>query len=224
MTVSMAEADASTFGDGVKSYIGDVSTVNIGTLNTVLDTTTGASYDRINGSGYRVAMFPIGIQAAPAQGDPCFVCELTQTEAMTEVSSGSVLTISAKFAGWSNTAASVLYANPWGRLLHAKAAETAVNTAVGIDDTGASSTAGGYMMYQLFTSNGTVTLKTQDAATNTNPSFADLVASGSLNASVTPAAGIVTLSKTATVRRYLRWQLVLGTATTATFALAFVRA
>ena len=41
--------------------------------------------------------------------------------------------------------------------------------------------------------------------------------------SVTPASGMVAISTTATVRRYLRWQISLGTATTATFALAFIR-
>ena len=79
------------------------------------------------------------------------------------------------------------------------------------------------MIYQLFSSDGTVTLKTQDASTDSNPSFGDLLTSGSLDASAIPVAGIVALSKTATVERYTRWQIVLGTATTCTFALMFVR-
>jgi hypothetical protein len=80
-------------------------------------------------------------------------------------------------------------------------------------------------MYQVFAGNGTATLKVQDAATNTNPSFADLsgATSGSVNCA-TPSAGVVAISTTATVRQYLRWQIVFGTATTVTFALAFVRA
>ena len=79
------------------------------------------------------------------------------------------------------------------------------------------------MAYQLFSSNGTVNLKVQDAGTNSNGSFSDLVASGLITAAVTPAAALVPLSRTAAVNKYLRWQITLGTATTATFAIAFCR-
>jgi hypothetical protein len=40
----------------------------------------------------------------------------------------------------------------------------------------------------------------------------------------TPKFGIIELAKTATVGRYLRWQIALGTASSVTFALAFMRA
>ena len=77
-------------------------------------------------------------------------------------------------------------------------------------------------MYQVFSGDGTASIKVQDASTNSDVSFADLLSSGSVNFS-TPKSGIVALAKTATVKRYVRWQIALGTATTVTFALAFVR-
>ena len=85
---------------------------------------------------------------------------------------------------------------------------------------------GGDMAYHLFTSDDAVTLKGQHAAANEDGSFADLggCTSGSIDASAAPVSGfVVTTAKTTTVNRYLRWQIDLGVANTATFALAFVR-
>lgn len=47
--------------------------------------------------------------------------------------------------------------------------------------------------------------------------------SGSIDASVTPVSGMVALGVTAAVRRYTRWQLAFGTATTATFVCGLIR-
>lgn len=216
------EANATTYGDNVKGYLPNFATVNIGTLNTVLDNSTGASHALMQSQASRTVLIAIGIQAAPAEGDPAFCGVYLQKEYMTETGDG-VVTISAPFAGWAADASSLAYSKGWGVLLAPKAARTAVNSAVGVDDRGAATSRGGYMCYQLFSSNGTVNLKVQDAATNTGGSFTDLAATGLIDASSAPKHGIVALSPTATVRRYLRWQLAFGTATTATFAIAFVR-
>lgn len=224
LTWSLGEEDATVLSDPVKNALAGQAMINIGTINAVLDNTTGTSHDLLNTVTERVILLPIGIRATPAAGDPAFMGTFLQKDHMTEATTGTAVTISAPFSGWSNNASSLLYGNPWGVLLHAKGAETTVNSSTGIDDRGASSAKGGYMVYQCFSSNGTVTLKTQDASTNVSGSFADLVSSGSINASVTPVAGMVALSPTATVNRYLRWQIVLGTATTVTFAIGFVRA
>ncbi len=122
----------------------------------------------------------------------------------------------------------ISYHNPWGSLVHALAAETAVNSAIGYDDgAGGQTTKGGWMMYQITAVEGTgnVTTKIQDAATNTNPSFADLsgATSGAIANTAVPASGVVALAITATVRQFLRWQIVLSGITSVTFALAFVR-
>jgi hypothetical protein len=113
------------------------------------------------------------------------------------------------------------YARPWGVLLHAKAARTAANTATGLDQL-AQTLKGGFMMYHVFAGNGTAAVKVQHADTNLNGSFADLLTSGVIDCA-TPKSGIVQLSKSATVERYTRWQIALGTATTVTFAIAFNR-
>lgn len=224
LTWSYTEADATTIGDSVKNALPDVATVNVGAISAVLDNTTNASHDRLNGQRTSTILIPIGGRAAPAQGDPCFQGVFMQKEFTTMPNTGNAVTISANYSGWAGEASSLLYSNPWGWLLAPKSARTTINSAIGIDDYGAATAKGGFMCYQLFTSNGTVNMKVQDAATNTDVSFADLAASGLVTAAVTPTAGIVALSPTATVRRYLRWQMTLGTATTATFAIGFVRA
>lgn len=218
------EADTTTLGDGVKSAMPDNVHITPTAINTIFsNTATTGSHIIMQAQETSVLMMPIGIRADPAQGDPCFMGQFMQKDFMTETAVGDTVSINSPYSGWAAEGATLLYSKPWGYLLHAKGAETAVNTAVGIDDNGAASAKGGYMVYQLFSSNGTVNIKVQDAATNTNVSFADLVASGLVDASATPKSGLVALSTTATVRQFLRWQITLGTATTCTFATAFVR-
>ena len=122
---------------------------------------------------------------------------------------------------------SLAYSACWGNLVHPKGAETAANTAVTtLDDRGAATTNGGLFVYHLFSSDGTVTLSLDDSATNANnAAFAALsgATSGSIDASVTPKSGIIALSNTATIRRYVRWQIALGTATTCLFSCSLIR-
>lgn len=219
---SFDETDLTTITDAVKGILPGHAMFGVGTQNGVMDNTATSGLHTLMaagaGSKYAV-MIPIGIQAAPAQGDPAYCGEFELSSYMSE---GPYVNL--QWAQPSVAGTTLAYKRPWGSLLHASGAETAVNTAVGIDDIGASSALGGYLMYQVFAGNGTATIKVQDAATNTNPSFADITGatSGSVDCS-TPRAGIVAIGTTAAVRRYLRWQIVLGTATTVTFALAFVR-
>lgn len=198
-----------------------------GTLNAFMDDATPGLhtvFNPIGGTGHTV-MIPIGIRGAPAQGDPVYAGYFEQLGYAAKTENGyAVVTIP---WGEADAQSAILgYNKPWGILLHAKGAETGTNSATGVDDNAASSSYGGFMCYQIFSSDGTVTIKVQDAATNTDVSFADLTGatSGVVDASSTPVAGLVALGRTATVRRYLRWQLVLGTANTVTFALSFHRA
>jgi hypothetical protein len=73
--------------------------------------------------------------------------------------------------------------------------------------------------------NGTVTLKAQEADTNSDGDFGDITdaTSGSITAAVSPKSGMIALDADASIKRYLRWQLAFGTANTATFACAFIR-
>ena len=225
LTWTFDEADLTAISDGAKGYLPAQANIDIGSISANLDNTaTSGAHVVLSTPGVsRVVMIPIGIQAAPVQGDPVFAGSFQQS-AYTAAEDGGAMTVSIDFDHQDN-ANPLLYDKPWGWLLHANGAETAVNTAIGIDDYGAATACGGYMVYQVLAGNGTATFKVQDAATNTNASFADLTGatSGSISAA-TPSAGIIQIGKTATVRRYLRWQIVLGTATTVTFALSFVRA
>jgi hypothetical protein len=209
-------------GDDAKGYLVGQPTITPTVLNSVMDPATPGVYD-INAPGtYRHVMAPLGIGAAPAAGDPVFMGKFLHKGFHSGDDSG--LMIATLPFGPNYADGSPAYEVPWGVLLHAYAARTAVNAAVGIDDYGAATALGGYMAYQVFSSDGTATVKVQDAAVNADGSFADLAGATTGVVDFTTAqAGIVELGKTATVRRYLRWQIVLGTATTITFALAFHR-
>lgn len=220
------EADLTTWTDTVKGYLRGMPQCNVGTLNAVFDNTATTGIHAVLGAAgqARTLLAAIGIQGAPAAGDPCFGGVFTQG-AYQSADDGGALTVTIPFSGWAANAASLAYGVGFGQLLHANGAETAANTGTGFDNlAGVTSTAGGYLVYQILAGNGTATIKVQDAATNLNASFSDLsgATSGVIDCA-TPKAGLVAIGNTATVRRYLRWQIVLGTATTVTFALSFHR-
>lgn len=211
----------------LKGALPGQATINVGTLNATLDNTAAHIHAVLQNAGVkRNVMVPIGIRAAPAQGDPVFFGQFEQKDYLSDVAAEG-LTVNVPFAAWSGDAASLLYDKPWGILLHANAAETAVNTAIGVDDYGAQTLKGGLMAYQIFAiaGTGTITIKVQDAATNTNPSFADLTGatSGAISNTAVPTADLVALGTAQTVRQYLRWQIALSGITSVTFALAFAR-
>lgn len=215
----------SAFSDSIKNIVLGQPNIQAGPLNGFLDNDTAGKFTLASaGYGTRNLMIAFGATAAPIAGQPVFAWKFEQTSYTAEPGNAGFAASNLVF-GDASYAGTLTYSKPWGWLLHAKGAETAVNTSTGIDDKGASTTAGGIFVYQLFSSNGTVTLKVQDASTNSNPSFSDLsgATSGSIDASSTPKSGMVALSTGATVQRYLRWQLVFGTATTATFSTAFIR-
>ena len=166
----------------------------------------------------------VGIQAAPAAGDPVFCGTFHADDFTSAIDKAGGVTVAMKFGPWDVSANSLLYANPWGRLQHAYGAETAVNSAIGMD-WGAGTALGGYAAFHLMSSDNAVTLAVQHSTTtNVNGSFSNLVTSGSLNASVTPQHALVALAKGTTVGQYTRWNISLGSATTATFVISFVRA
>lgn len=223
LNCEFTEQESVVLNDVVGGALIGQANISPGTLNGIFDNDAAGLFANDRASDViRQMMVAIGDRAEPAAGVPVFAGAFRQNKYQA-VGEGAVAA-TVEYAGWDVNASSLLYSNPWGYLLHADAAETAVNTAIGIDDYGAATSFGGVMAYQSFAGNGTATLKVQDAATNTNPSFADLsgATTGSLDFS-NPAAGIVAIGTTATVRRYLRWQIVFGTATTVTFALAFLR-
>lgn len=210
-------------GDNVKGYLPGQPRITPTAINAVLDNdAAGLFASGLKTAGAAVTlMIPIGIRAAPAAGDPCWMGIFQQLNYAAE-NDGGAMTVSIPFGNW-DVASLNAHEEPWGVLLHAKGAETAANTAIGVDS-GAQTEGGGYMMYHLFSSNGTVTITAQGASVNTNPSFTNIPGntSGVVDASITPAYGIA-VATTSTIKQYLRWQISLGTATTCTFALGYVR-
>lgn len=206
----------------VKQTLLGNATVGMGTLNGLFDNTATSGINALmNGAGVkRTVLIGVGIQAPPANNDPAFCGQFLQTDYQAGASDNPI-TLSIPFANTSYQAGNLNYATPWGVLLHANAAETAANTATGLDQLAASAL-GGYMCYQVTAGNGTAAIKVQDASANNDGSFADLLTSGVINCAV-PSAGVVALAPTAAVKRYIRFQVALGTATTVTFALAFCR-
>jgi len=168
----------------------------------------------------RHVMVPIGFLAAPVMGDPVYCARLLETSGKLTPGTG-LMTGSWTFAP--SILAALNYTKPWGVLLNALANRTAVNASAGVDG-GAASSAGGYMAYQVFAGAGagSVVIKVQDSADNA--AWLDLAsATISVASGAIPAAGQVQIPVTATVRRYLRWQIVFTGMTGVTFALAFVR-
>lgn len=173
--------------------------------------------------GTKMLTVAIGANAAPALGDPVFSWIFEQTAYTVEQGSGFVAANVTN--GGASYTSTLTYRRPWGHMLHPRGAETAVNTAIGADDIGASSALGGIFWYHIFSANGTATVKAQHAGTNANGSFSDLTGatSGSVDASASPKYGMVALSTSLSISRYTRWQIVLGTATTLNFTCGLIR-
>ena len=175
----------------------------------------------------RTVIVAIGDKAAPIAGVPAYCGQFRHSAYQVAESSGAVVA-QLPFGGVSADAVT-LYTAGWGVLLHANGAETAENTAVGFDNltSVATTTTGGYMVYHVLASSlatHTAAIEIEEADTNLDGSFAALT--GATTGVITVKAGvsgIVALTPTATVKQFLRWQLTLGTATSVTFCLAFMR-
>jgi hypothetical protein len=224
LEVVFDEHEGTTLTDGVKNILPGHARLSMGTLNGVFDNTATSGIHTVlsAATGKRTVMLPIGMRGAPAAGDPVFCGEFEQLGYLEE--GEGMLTVSAAMGMWSARATSLLYDKAWGLLLHAKAAATAANSTTGAGiDNGAASASGGYFAYMVFSGDGTATLSVDDSADDSSYSALSGATSGSIDCS-SVQYGIVALGTTATVRQYLRWQIALGTATTVTFASAFVRA
>lgn len=217
-------------------YLGQVH-VSPGTLSGLFDNTTTSGLhvlfnDPTTDLGHSV-MVPIGIQADPAEGDPVFIGDFV-LDSYQATPNDTPIGATLAFGGYDPTSTTLDYALPWGVLLHANASVTSdtVNSSAGVDlaalgiGTSDTSTDGGYMMYQVTAgagAGGTAAIKVQDATSNVDAGFSDLISTGNIDVGTAPVAGIVALATTASVRQYVRWQVAFATATSVTFALAFVR-
>jgi hypothetical protein len=223
--VSFDATQQAALSHEIKSVVKGWPTFQAGPVNTFLSPGVSDDLHALFSAGdYFNIMAVWGSPGGAVVGDPICAMTMEQGEYTAQPGDG-FFGANVAFPSASRNG-SLAYPNCWGLLVHPKGAETAANTAVATLDNGAASAAGGLFVYHLFSSDGTATLSLDDSATNANnAAFAALsgATSGSIDASVTPKSGMIALGTTAAVRRYLRWQIALGTATTATFALGFIR-
>jgi len=214
--------------DSARGALPNHPEISIGTLNGLFDNTATSGIHAVLGSAgvSRDVLVALGIRAAPAEGDPAFMGAFNQN-AYQIAPSGGDIALTVPF-GKISPAEGMLYEKPWGTLLHENAEETEANAANGVDDDrrAASTTSGGFLVYQILgvTGTGTVTISIDDSANNSTWLALSGATSAAIAHTAVPCAGIIQLGVTATVRRYLRWQLALDTVTACQFVLGFVRA
>lgn len=215
--------DLTTQCDAVQGALPDTPEINSGTLNGVMDGDAAGLFATFNAPGsYANIMIPVGIRAAPAAGDPVWVARTNRLN-YELAESGGAMYVNIPL-GVHDASSWVTYDRPWGTLLHAASAETAANSATGVDQLAATSY-GGYMMYQVTAGDGNATISVESATANADGDFAavDGLTTGNIDCSAATSGIVATTAKTTTINQYVRWQLALDTATTVTFLLALVR-
>lgn len=226
MGTDFEEVPAFNFSDALQGFLPGQGKASPLAINGVFDPTASVSWHANFATAdlIRNVIVAIGMRAEPAQGDPAWCIQAHQLTYKVNGGGGNdPVTLSAKFSGWDVSGSTLLYAPPLGVILRPKTATTGVNAGSGVDDYGAATAFGGLFAYQVTAGNGTATLSVDDSADNSSFLALSGATSGSIDCS-TPKSGVVALGLTATVRRYLRWQIALGTATTVTAVWAFVRA
>lgn len=225
LELTQDEADLTTFTDAVKGYLAAHAQANVGTLNAVTENTATTGSHAVlqpRAGSLQNVLVAIGMNAAPTLGDPTFGGQFLM-KSYQAADEGNAAIVSAEFAGWASDATTLIHAAPFGVLLNPATARTGVNASAGTDYPGLAATAkGGYLCYQVLAGNGTATISVDDSADNSAWAALSGATTGSINCAIVQS-GIVALATTATVRRYLRWQMALGTATTVTFVLSFHR-
>ena len=235
LTWEFDPVDLTTLTDPVKGYLPGNCNISIANVNAVMDAATasqlyGSMRFGVASNTARVVTVAIGDRAAPTQGDPCFNGYFQQDGFNAAEDAGAIV-VNIPFGAW-YAADMEVYRRPWGRVLNANVDRTAVNATTGaatVDDA-ASTAFGGYMVYHVTAMTAdpsTATIKVQHAAAPAaEGDFNDLggCTTGLISLSAGMAGILPTTLPTTTVQRYLRWQIVLGTATHVQFVLSFVRA
>jgi len=217
-------AAEAALSDGINNIVLGQGFINLDALNVFLENDAAGAFAKHSANSGEVNVsFAMGTTAAPAAGDPAFAWKFKQSMYKAEAGDGFV-NANIGFGGPSSEGV-LTYSKPWGNILHPLGAETGANSAVGIDDVGAASTAGGVFFYHATTSDGTFTLTAEEASTNTDGNFALITGatSAEIDASAAPKHGLVALGTTAAIKRYLRFQISLNGAGTATFFCGFIR-
>lgn len=212
--------------DEISGFLPGMPNVSLGPISGLFNNSTNHLHAIATAASLaQVITVAIGDQAAPVAGVPSFNHFPEFLKYQASQSAGGVF-VNVEVGNRSTRATANPFHEPWGTILEpGSVARTAVNAAIGIDDFGAATNFGGYQVAQILAGNGTATIKTQHASTNTNPSFSDLTgATTGVVDCASPKALVAATARGLTVNRYLRWQVVFGTATTVTFVLSFTRA
>ena len=227
LTVLWQDDSVAGLNWGVKGTLLGRPTANAGPLNALLNSDPGRIHalTTFQTPAARNVMIPMGIRAAPAQGDPVF-CGVFEQIKYGSTPGENIAGVTMEFGSMDSTA-QINYGALWGVMLHALGLESAVNSANGIADAlGVQTLLGGWMMYQItaYGGTGSAEIKVQDSTT-AGGVYADVtgLTSGAIAHTAMPTSGIIQLATTATVRAYTRWQIVLTGLTSVTFALAFMR-
>jgi hypothetical protein len=212
--------------DAVKGVLPGKPTFMIGPVNGTFDNTATSGIHVLANAAQatrRNLTHLRGVRGAVAIGDDTFCAPMLQT-IYQGVSGGGVVTANLAFAH--DATSGLLYTSPWGQLLHVLGSETGANSANTNADEGAATTKGGWLMYHItsITGTGTVTISVDDSANGTSWLALSGATTGAIATASAPTSGFIQLGVTATVRRYLRWQIAFGgSATACTFALSFMR-
>ena len=206
--------------DGVKSVILGQPTIACGPINATFDTTATSGMHVLHSTtgGTDNVCVAIGAGAAPAAGDPFFAWNLYQKSYTTATGSGF---LSANIE-YEPAAGFVTYGKPWGTIILPLTAKTAANSANnGVDNTISTSLGGIFYYHATGGDDTTVTLTLEDSDDNgSSDAWATVsgATSGAVDPTSTPASGMVQLSASLTIKRYVRWQV----ATTGTAVSVFL--
>lgn len=210
------------FSDEIKNAKGGLGqgSISMGSLNGYLHTGASDLHENLGAGGVaRIVSVLFGIRAVPAQGDPCFSAHMNQGAYNTQdISDGSILAVTMPletvYAPAEMTTKALGYVLDPGAL-----ARTAVNASGGVDNA-VESTAGGLAFLHLLVTDGTCTFSVQHSVDDADWStFLTFAIAGDAVGSEIKATAL----PTTTVKRYTRWQLALGTATSVKFVMTLVR-
>lgn len=224
LSVEFDTDEMATLTDAVKGTLLGQPTFSVGTLNGVFDNTaTSGLHVLASVIAARNVCVLIGGESAPAAGCPAFAGKFNQLAYPVEF--GNVEPTGSIQFGKTPVTNLLNYIKPWGVCLQPGDSQTGANSATGVDDNGAATTAGGYLAYQILsiTGSGTATISIDDSANNSTWLALSGATTGAISNTSAPTSGVVQLGTTATVRRYLRWQLSLSGSTACSFVLTFVR-
>jgi len=216
------EKICAALSDEIKNGLLGHAAISPNTVNAFLDNTSDGLHETLNDArAKRTVIVAVGDKTDPSAGVPAFAGQFEQLDY--SVSGEDFVNATVKFGEWVGDAVTKDYNKSWGLLLHENIAETAANSNAGVDGYRQDETSkGGFLVYQVLSGDGTATISIEDSEDDS--SF--LALSGATTVEIDCSSvqyGLVALGTDATVRRYLRWQLSLNTATTVTFILAFIR-